>query len=102
MKEFKKEYRSSIESVIKLLDSSGFAVVLSHLDYGKRNAFILNADGRERFNFSIPTEIRDAICFHEIYYLNGVLIAIVATRSVDYACVIDPNSGNLTKFYETR
>lgn len=101
-KELKKEYNNNIWSVIKLSDNNGFAIVLSHEDYGRHNAFIINADGTERYRLDTPTSIKNVICFHEIYYINGELTAIIATTEVDFAYNIDPNSVNFNKIYETR
>jgi len=100
--ELKKEYNNKIWSVVRLSDNNGFAIVLSHEDYGRHNAFIINADGTERFRLDIPTSIKNVIRYYEIYYINGELTAIIATTGMDFACVIDPKSGHFNKIYETR
>ncbi len=95
-------YKLPIQSVIQLNDHTGFAIVLSKDEVGKENAKIINFDGTERIRLEIPDNIKDALCFHEIYYVYGDLTAIIATSSRDIACVFDPNTGVYSKIYETR
>ncbi|MDD2402838.1 MAG: hypothetical protein PHD60_11680 [Clostridia bacterium] len=89
-------------SIVKLNDGTGFAVVLAQAEFGKNNAFIINANGSERFRLEVPRGIRDAICFHEMYYIKDELTAVIATNQCDFACVIDINSGKYIRQYETR
>lgn len=97
-----KYFKSPPVSIIKLSDKTGFAIVGSYDEFGMNNAFILNGDGTIRFILTIPESIKDAICFHEIYYIKGELTAIIATRNIDFACVIDVTTGDYNKIYETR
>lgn len=96
------QFNSFPRSVVELSDKSGFAIVGSYDEFGMNNAFILNADGTERFALTIPLKIKGAICFHEIYYIMGELTAIVATHSTDVACTINTNTGEYKNIYETR
>jgi hypothetical protein len=89
-------------SVVELSDKSGFAIVGSYDEFGKENAFILNADGTKRLILTIPNKIRDAICFHEIYYIMGELTAIIVAGGIDFACIINSDTGEYKKIYETR
>ncbi len=99
----KEKYFNSLpHSIIELSDKTGFAIVGSYDEFGMNNAFILNADGTSRFILTIPGSIKDAICFHEIYYIKDELTAIIATHNIDFACVIDITTGNYKKIYETR
>ena len=91
-----------IQSVIELIDHSGFAIVQAKDELGSENAKIINSDGTERIKLKIPDNVDDAISFHEIYYVNGDLTAIIATRSRDVACIFDPNTGIYSKIYESR
>jgi hypothetical protein len=95
-------YILPIQSVIELNDHSGFAIVVSKDELGTENAKIINSDGTDRIKLKIPDKVEDVICFHEIYYVNGDITAIIATRSRDIACVFDLTTGTYTKIYETR
>ena len=101
-KQYEKKFKIVPQSVIELDDKSGFAVVGSYEEFGMSNAFIFNADGSERYLLDMPPEIKSPICFHEIYYIEKELTAIIVTRNVDFACVIDVNTGLYTRTYETR
>lgn len=101
-KKIEKVYKYSLKSVIELSDKSGFAIVSSHLEFGYKNAFIINADGTIRFRLNIPSSVKDVICFHEIYYIHDDLTAIIVTRHKDVACIIDIESGLYKKIYDTR
>lgn len=101
-KQYQKEFKHIPKSVVELADSSGFAVVGSFEEFGMHNTFIFNADGSERHCLAIPVSIRNAICFHEIYYIDKELTAIIATKNIDFACVIDGNTGLYKRTYETR
>ncbi|MBM6618976.1 hypothetical protein [Bacillus suaedaesalsae] len=97
-----KLFKNVPRSVVELSDKSGFAIVGSYDEFGKKNAFILNADGTERLIFTIPNKIRDAICFHEIYYIMGELTAIIVAGGIDFACIINSDTGEFKEIYETR
>lgn len=100
--EVKKSFQNPPESVIRLSDKSGIAVVLSSLEFGKTNAVVYNNDGSERYWLTLPSSLRDIICFHEIYYVNEILTAMVATSECDFACEINEQTGNYIRIYETR
>ena len=89
-------------SVIELNDGSGLAIVLSKGEFGVENAYVVNSDGSERYKLKMPSTIRNGICFHEIYYIQNELTAIVATNQFDYACVINEGTGEIERYYETR
>jgi len=89
-------------SVVELTDKSGFAIVGSLSEFGKNNAFILNADGTDRLILTIPHKIRDAICFNEVYYIMGELTAIIVANGVDFACTVNSDTGEFNKINETR
>ena len=97
-----KIFKNIPQSVVLLSDNSGFAIVGSYDEFGKNNAFILNADGTERLKLTIPHLIRDAICFHEIYYIMDELTAILVSSGIDFACIIDSDTGEYKKINETR
>lgn len=101
-KQYRKNFKHVPQSVVKLADGLGFALVGSYEEFGMNNAFILNADGTKRFLLSIPNCLTNPICFHEIYYTGTELTAIIATRSVDFACAVDSNTGICGKTHETR
>lgn len=89
-------------SVIALKDKTGIAVVFSDQERKGSNASVINADGSVRFELEIPSEIKDFICFHEIYYIDNELTAIIATRNCDYAYTFNSSNGGYIKKYETR
>jgi hypothetical protein len=97
-----KQFQRVLQSVVKLADGLGFAVVGSYEEFGMNNAFILNEDGTERYLLDIPKSITNPICFHEIYYIGSELTAIIVNQGVDFACVVDSNTGLYGKTYETR
>lgn len=101
-KEIRKHYTNPPASVKRLSDKTGVAVVISSMEFGKKNAVIYNNDGSERFWLNFPSSLSHIICFSDIYYVNGILTVIIATTMCDFACEIDEQTGSYTRIYETR
>lgn len=89
-------------SVIKLVDSKTLAIVFSNEEYGINNAYLYDAKGNIKCRLEIPNTIKDAICFYEIYYMLDELNAIIVTRAIDYACVINESTYEYERIHITK
>ena len=86
--------------VVLLSDLSGFLIVHSPKD-NPNNAVIVNTDGSERVRICIPSDLCDAICFGDAYYLQNELSLILFAKSWQLCCVIDEH-GTIVRRYEMR
>lgn len=100
--EYQIETKEPAFSVVQMEDGVSLAIVFSNIEFGTNNAFIYDAKGNIRYKLSVPEIIINPICFHEIYYINQDLTAIIATNQCDFACVIDESTYDYKKVYETR
>lgn len=89
-------------SVVTTSGNSKLAIVFSNEEYGSNNAFIYDADGNVFCKLKVPNNVRNVICFHEIYCILGKLTAIVATSNCDFACELNEKTFEIERIYETK
>ena len=97
-----RRYAMPILKAIALNDGSGVAIVEHPDEAGRDNAVVLNADGSLRFRIKLPAPASSGYAFWELYYVGTELTAFAAISGGDFACVIDPSSGEIMRKYETR
>ena len=92
-----------IENALPLKDGAGIAVVLDPQNQlNPNNALIINLDGSIRFRLRKPdSHDRDA-SFYYFNYVQGELTVILASLTRDFAYVVDPETGQFIRHYETR
>jgi hypothetical protein len=93
---------SGIQSAVCLRDQTGVAIVISHQSAGRNNAFVLNADGTERFRIEFPSGEHLGYWFAQVYYVGTELTAFANVDGWDKAYVIDEATGKILRSYESR
>ena len=92
----KKELPGQIKSAVILENQSGIAVNTSDV------LFIYNAEGDIRHEVCLPQQIKKAVCFDSVYYIDGHLTAIIPqTSGYDVAAELDEQSGNFQDFHQS-
>jgi hypothetical protein len=86
-----------------LSDMTGIAVVDAIFAAGTSNkAYIVDADGSERFVVSKPEKCAATDFFSDVYYVGDVLNFFVSGRSGDCRIEYDANVGEMLRIIETR
>jgi hypothetical protein len=97
-----KAYSRPIASVCELHEGCGVALVEAIEESGPHNAVVFNADGSTRFRLGLPLPDYQVQGFADMYYVEQELTAILVTPGRDFAVVIDDNTGECLRTYETR
>lgn len=97
-----KEFQNPFDHFIELSDKSGFAVLGSFEEFGKNNAFLVNADGSIRFYLEIPEDIYLPMKIHDIYYDKSELTVIVLARYGVFAFEFNEHTGEILRVHDTR
>lgn len=99
--EISKDFCDEVPSAVVLRDESGVAVVGPESALGVDNAVIYNADGSERSRVTPPQPDRHVV-FAQMYYVADELTAVAITTGNEWATVVDSETGQATRTYETR
>jgi hypothetical protein len=94
-----KSYGQPPVRVLRLEGGPGVVVVEPRLQGQANRLVAFNADGSVRFRMVVPGQ---GLAFHDVYYVGRELTAIVAFLTADFAYVLDGNTGEVLRSYETR
>lgn len=86
----------------RLADLSGVAIVDSPFEKGKSKAYVVNADGSERFVLVKPANAEADAVVSDAYYVNGVLSFFLSGSSGDRRVECDAATGQIRRVIEAR
>ncbi len=81
---------------------SGMAVVDGSFAIGMNRAYVVNADGSERFTVLRPDNSDTADVFSDVYNVEDLLSFFVSGRSGDRRIECDVNMGKVLRVVEAR
>ncbi len=86
----------------KLADGSGALVVMPMNQPARSNARIVDSNGKIRCTIEIPPEYATGVGFYDAYYVGSELTAVFIMNNRDVAFVIDEQTGQVVRSYETK
>jgi hypothetical protein len=97
-----KRFRSSLGSVTRLRDRSGFLAIESRHEAARDTAAIWNADGSLRCVLQNPLGPNSAYIFYYAHYVGERLHVVLASSSGDVGYFVDESTCQLSGRHEAR